>query len=458
MKRSLFLFACLFSGAFHCFAADPEPLVRKGYLGVKALELNDSLAKVHQVKQSTGLLVQEILPHSTVEALKVQPKDVITAVNGKPVKTFKDLDAPTKRWREGEPATITVQRGKKQLTLKGKTVGKPFETSTVAEVLYDEVPFAGGRLRSIISRPKQTGKRPAIFFIQGYTCGSIDNLGQGVYGKLVKGWNEKGYVVMRLEKPGVGDTQGTPDCDAIDLYTETKAFEAGYQKLKQYDFVDTANLFIFGHSMGGVIAPLIAEKHAPKGVMVYGTVFTPWFEFLLGMYRFQNPKTGIDFVENEETVRGLQKVFYQFFVEKKSPREIAMDPALTKIVEKELEYKGTDVMWTRHYKFWQQLDEINLAQSWKATPSHVLAIWGEYDFESYDKLEHTAIVDLVNSYRPGKATYLEMPATNHLFVKVPSVEEGQRITQRRDAAYQDKNFNYDLIAETDRWMQERAGK
>ena len=407
-----------------------------------------------------GLLVLEVLPHSTAAALKVQPQDVLLQANGKDLKSPKDLGPALGRWRAGDGVALTVQRGKKQQTLKGKAVGKPLETSATAEVLYDKVAFQQGYLRSIISKPKSgSGRRPAILLIQGYNCGSVDNLGQGSYGKLVNGWAERGYVVMRLEKPGVGDTEGTPACDEIDLYTETRAFTAGLEKLRQYDFVDTANIFLFGHSMGGVIAPLIAEKHRVKGVMVYGTVFKPWFEFLLGMFRFQYPKQGTDWVENEATVRGMQQVLYHFFVEKKSPRQITQQhPELARLVEKELEYNGTDVMWTRHYTFWQQLDEINLAQSWKNTPGYVLAMQGQYDFESYDHFEHQYIADLINSYRPGRAQYLELEKTNHVFVKVPSVEEGQRITQRGDRAYQDKNFNYDLVEQTDKWMKDKVAK
>lgn len=440
--------------------AAAQKLKRSGFLGAKITAVTDSVAKVRQLPAGRGVLVQEVLPNSTAAALKVQPQDVLLQVNGKDLSAPKDLTPALGRWRAGDAVTLTVQRGKKQQTLKGKAVGKPFETSAVAEVVYDQVPFQQGHLRSIVSKPKTgSGRRPAILLIQGYNCGTVDNLGQGSYGKLVNGWAGRGYVVMRLEKPGVGDCEGTSGCDEIDLYTETKAFAAGLQQLRQYDYVDTANLFLFGHSMGGVIAPLIAEKQRVKGVIVYGTVFKPWFEFLLGMYRFQYPKQGTDWVETEATVRGLQQVLYHFFVEKKSPRQIAQQhPELAQLVEKELEYNGTDVMWTRHYKFWQQLDEINLAQSWKNTPSYVLSMQGEHDFESYDHFEHQYIADLINSYRPGKAQYLELEKTNHGFVKVPTVEEGQRIVQRGDRAYQDKNFNQDLVEQTDRWMKDKLVK
>jgi hypothetical protein len=208
--------------------------------------------------------------------------------------------------------------------------------------------------------------------------------------------------------------------------------------------------------MGGVIAPVIAEKYNPKGVMVYGTVFRPWFEFMLGLIRKQNIMTGADYVENEKLTRQMQTLFYEFFVLKKSPAEISQNPALTALAAKELDYKpNSNLMWGRHYKFWQQLDELNMAQSWSKTRSNVLAIWGGADWISFEEEEHTVIADLVNKYHPGKGTYYKLNNTNHGFIKMPSMLEGIKLSS---PDYNEKNFNYDLISETDKWMKDKLSK
>ena len=55
----------------------------------------------------------------------------------------------------------------------------------------------------------------------------------------------------------MGDCTGTATCEDIDFYTELNAFETAYQTIPKYSFLDTSQIYIFGHSMGGVIAPLI---------------------------------------------------------------------------------------------------------------------------------------------------------------------------------------------------------
>ncbi len=449
-KLSTLLFLCFYIA----FQLPAQTLQRKAFLGIKPQELNDSIAKASKVSETKGILVLEVVPHSTAESLKLKPQDVVTAINKQPVTTLPQLLEPFQKLHQHEPVAITVVRGKKKLNLKGKTVGRPLEKSDEkTELVYDQVKFGNGYLRAIVTRPKGSGKFPAILFIPGYNCGSIDTYNQGAYGKLIKGWNDKGYAVMRIEKSGMGDNENTAPCQDVDMYTEIATFEAGYKHLKTYSFVDTANLFLFGHSMGGVIAPVIAEKYNPKGVMVYGTVFRPWFEFMIDLVRKQNIMTGADYVENEKLTRQMQTVYYEFFVLKKSPAEIAQNPALTAIAARELDYKpNSSLMWGRHYKFWQQLDELNMAQSWRNTLSNVLAIWGSADWISFEEEEHTVIADLVNKYHPGKGTYLKLENTNHGFIKMPSMLEGIKLSA---PAYNEQHFNFGLVEETDKWMKSK---
>ncbi|MFC5269009.1 alpha/beta fold hydrolase [Adhaeribacter terreus] len=451
MKKLLSLLFLCFLIAFQLQA---QKLKRKAFLGVKPQELNDSIAKANKLQVNSGLLVLEVSPNSTAESLKLKPQDVVTSINQKSISSIPQLVESFQNLRENEKVEITVQRGKKKLKLKGKTLGKPYEKpDATTDVIYDQVKFGNGYLRAIITKPKGEGKFPAILFIPGYNCGSIDNYNVGAYGKLIKGWNEKGYAVMRIEKSGMGDSENTVPCAEVDMYTEIASFETGYKHLKTYNFVDTTNLFMFGHSMGGVIAPVIAEKYQPKGVMVYGTVFRPWFEFMIDLIRKQNIMTGADYVENEKLTRQMQTLFYEFFVLKKSPAEIAQNPNLTALAAKELDYKpNSNLMWGRHYKFWQQLDELNMAQSWRNTRSNVLAIWGSADWISFEEEEHTIIADLVNKYNPGKGTYLKLANTNHGFIKMPGMIEGIKLSS---PTYNEQNFNYDLVAETDKWMKSK---
>jgi len=85
---------------------------------------------------------------------------------------------------------------------------------------------------------------------------------------------------MRSEKSGVGDSTGTP-CRDVNFPDEVSLFTSALKKLKTYDFVDTGNVFIFGHSGGGWVAPLVAAEEPVKGIVVYGTVVRPFGEYLV---------------------------------------------------------------------------------------------------------------------------------------------------------------------------------
>jgi pimeloyl-ACP methyl ester carboxylesterase len=49
--------------------------------------------------------------------------------------------------------------------------------------------------------------------------------------------------------------------------------------------VDSGNVFIFGHSMGGAFGPMIAVEDQVKGLVVYGVAARTWFEYILDTVR-----------------------------------------------------------------------------------------------------------------------------------------------------------------------------
>ena len=63
---------------------------------------------------------------------------------------------------------------------------------------------------------------------------------------------KSGYVTMRVEKPGVGDSEGGPFAD-LDYNTEIDIYRQALKQLKAQPEVDNDNVFICGHSMGGAV-------------------------------------------------------------------------------------------------------------------------------------------------------------------------------------------------------------
>ncbi len=161
---------------------------------------------------------------------------------------------------------------------------------------------------------------------------------------------EQGFLVMTVEKSGNGDSDHCTPCMQSDLSRDIFIYERAYEALSKRPDINPHQLFIWGHSMGGIIAPMIQAELAPRG-LVYGTVFRPWSEFLLEMLGFKNPcsKTK-SFQETEDFLRVIQKIYFAF-VDNKDRKESRI-PAFKTWVQTELEYEpGNTDMWGRHWRF-----------------------------------------------------------------------------------------------------------
>lgn len=180
-------FSCLFvTNLIHSQTAAILP--RKVMLG----------ASVEQTEQ--GISVKQVLG-ATAEKCKLQTGDILLKVNEKPLADIPQLIDLINKQLVGSPAVLVVKRKKKTLTLKGTFEGKPFETSNFSEVVYDQAPYKKGNLRVIINKPKNEAKMPALLFIPGYTCSSIDNLSDNhPYKRIIDVFANAGFVTLRIEK------------------------------------------------------------------------------------------------------------------------------------------------------------------------------------------------------------------------------------------------------------------
>lgn len=85
--------------------------------------------------------------------------------------------------------------------------------------------------------------------------------------RLARDLGRRGVVVMRLEKSGTGDSQGPP-CMTVDLLTEMRSYEVALTALARDSHVDSNRIYLFGHSIGSLMAPRIANNGKVAGVIV----------------------------------------------------------------------------------------------------------------------------------------------------------------------------------------------
>ncbi len=81
----------------------------------------------------------------------------------------------------------------------------------------------------------------------------------------------QGFVTMRVEKSGVGDSEGPP-CASIGFKEEFEGYKAAFQALRSHPAVEKDRIYLLGISLGGVFAPLLAAETRVAGIIVYGTL------------------------------------------------------------------------------------------------------------------------------------------------------------------------------------------
>lgn len=422
-------------------------LARKGMLGV-GIEA-----------AASGARVLNVAPGSTAEKAGVQSGDIITALNGVAITDSRTLVTEADKLRAGARASVSYQRDGKPRTGEASATPRPVETYTGASAEYGAVPFRGGLLRDIMVTPDRAGSHaPVVYLLQGYYCGSMEGAQPGhPYATLAQGLADRGIATYRVEKPGMGDSQGGPHCLETDFDVELDAFRAGLKALIEQRGVKPERIVLLGHSMGGVQAPLLAaERGGLRGVAVYGTVLRSWHDYMQDLFRLQSFHAyGADPAESEALAEAIRPVLDAIFKTDQTLAQIAeVSPSNAELLRDALAWDGKDLILGRTITYWRGVGAQRLAAAWRDTKSPVLAVYGEVDFAAIDDRDHRLIVDIVNHYRPGGARYATLARTGHGFAIEGTPEEVRR-TNVGDAPLREQPpYNPELTRVLADWIAE----
>lgn len=405
-----------------------EALSRAGFLGAQVAPLDSAAAKEARIEPGTrGVLVRSVLPGSSGEAAGIQAGDVITSVDGEPVSGTDSFVALVGGRREGDTLRIRLVRDNQEKTIEARLRARERETSKDYEIEYGSVIGRKGRLRTLITRPKGDGPFPALFMIQGLGCFSVENPSGALapYGRIIDAFTRAGFVTLRVEKPGCGDSEGGP-CGDVDFPTELEGYRQGLRWLQNAPYVDRQRIVLLGHSMGGVMGPLLAAETPVRGVAVYGTVSKTWFEYVLENTRRQIELAGASASEADQVLRTEAHFQSLFLYGGKSLKEIADTSANLAQHVGQLSPDLT-LIFGRNPEFFRQLNAINLPEAWGKVEANVLAIHGEADYVSAAD-DHEQIARIVNQAHPGRGQYVELADTDHGFALADTEQEAIRRT------------------------------
>ena len=107
--------------------------VTRGWLGITIQDLKGDLADYYGLKDKSGALVVSVIPGNPAEQAGIQPKDIITEVNGSSVTGSRDLTRLAAGLQVGDEAHVTVWRNGKSKTLKVQIGERPSPIASVSD-------------------------------------------------------------------------------------------------------------------------------------------------------------------------------------------------------------------------------------------------------------------------------------------------------------------------------------
>lgn len=369
-----------------------QELVRRSFLGVQMENINDDVARIMGIGSRNGVLINNVIPGSTAAGAGFQKGDVLVRINDQPFTSTQEAVQYVGLQKSNTKFSYELIRNKQKVTGTSSFKPYPLESYSDLEVVYTQAKTATGIQRIIITRPKSKTSLPIVVFLGGIGCYSLDtpldtNRSElQLLNKLAR----EGFTTIRIEKPGVGDGAGYGKaCNEVGFHEEVQGYVQAIEDLRQRKGLTEKDVFIIGHSMGGLMAPLIAAKTDIKGIIAYGTIGSNFMEYLMKTRRTIGEAYEWAPEETDEYVKDYCECAAYYFIDKMTTEEAARKKASCS------DYLSVFDLRSRKYN--EELYDINIPAAWKDYSGQALLAWGESDFIS-SREDHELIVKAIKHY------------------------------------------------------------
>jgi uncharacterized protein len=422
VRRSILLLTAwsLLSSAAH--GADGG-LARRPSLGVALTDL------------PAGVTISALVPGSAAERAGLRIGDLVRRLGDAPVTSAAGMIAQVRRIGALHPTRVVVLREGAERVFPLRLGEAPREQGEGFETRYGAVAVRGALRRTLLTLPRPAqprgalGRWPAVLIVGGIGCYSVDAPGDAndAYLSLAHDLARRGIASLRVEKTGVGDSQGPP-CLQSDLALEAEGYAAALAALKREPAVDPKRIVLLGHSIGALIAPGLAAHDPVAGLIVAEAIGRNWFEYELLNLRRQLVLGGDAPDAIDAALASKERCMHRLLIDRADEAAIeAVEPACK-----------THNAYPASAAYMQQAAAVNVAQLWTRLPAIlVLAIYGGGDFVT-DLKDHERIVEIVASRRPGAATLKVIPGMDHHFDQAgpPQAAYDLRVRQHRSPPYE----------------------
>ena len=319
-----------------------------------------------------GMTIGGVIAGGMAERAGLVAGDRLVAIGALPVRDPCELGAALREAGAHGHAELHYVRRKRLHVRQVVTIPLVREPG----VTYGELDVGGTRLRTLVTHADDP--IACVFVIQGIACESIDHaaMPEAPLAGIVDAWTRAGLDTVRFDKRGVGDSEGGP-CEHIDFETERGDTRAALAFAIAHARERGVPLVVFGHSVGGILAPFVGREAA--AIVVFGAPVERWLACL------------------RDSVR----------------RQLELREAPADVIAEELgkldELEQLGELNGRSAAYHAQLDKLDVAAAWRTITAPVLVVRGEHDWVVRPD-DQARIGELA----AGGATIADLPHLDHL--------------------------------------------
>ncbi|HDR7471252.1 prolyl oligopeptidase family serine peptidase [Bacillus toyonensis] len=287
-------------------------------------------------------------------------------------------------------------------------------------------------LPGTLSVPKGKGPFPAVILVQGSGATDQDETAFALkpFRDLAEGLASKGIAVLRYNKRTYEHglkTQSSPFY-TVDKETTDDALLVTHF-LKNESLIDKNQIYILGHSQGGMMLPKMIEKDQNQniaGAIVMGGPARTIQDVVLDQFEYLF------------SIGAMKPDEYKFY---KSQFELLNDPNFSSQNPPKGFYLGSAV-------FWDSIRKVKAAEMSKEQKTPLLIIQGERDYQVQSKIEIPLWKEQLKER--DNVDYRLYPKLNHFFT------EGDGELSKPDEYYSPANIPEYVINDIATWVQGRS--
>jgi alpha-beta hydrolase superfamily lysophospholipase len=376
-----------------------------------------------------GVVVSQVVPGSAADRAGLVAGDLLVRYCGRDIPDNSALADLTRLRYAGDTARADFVRAGREATAAMVLDAAPREAAADLIIEYTCFESAGTRLRAVVTSPAASGDRrlPALLLVSALASPRlVATPGYGAWHDLAHTISRSGFRVLRFELRGSGDSEGE-DYRDTGFYDEVADNLAALDYLMARGDVDTARVFVMGHSTGGMIAAVIASRRETAGLVTSSTIGRTFYERALETLRFQSETAGDSASTTDAKLKQYLDLMAAAARGDSLPAILERSPELAEYVN-----ASARIMDDRTLGYWREQLNLNLSETYAKVSEPALVVYGASDFlTSLACHEHIRDV-LVASGNPD-VTLAVVPETDHAYAFAKDRQESF-------ANYQTRNF------------------